>query len=97
MLGEYSSLDFPMPIAEVSSTATSAGCALVPVVPTLRWSPLPHQRHSRTDPSFVTQLIATAELIPQTCALRRATSTAYRCTASRNKMTLTGTRMRQIA
>ena len=59
------SLDFPMPIAEVSRIATSAGCALVPVVPTLRWSALPHQRRSRTDPSFVTQLIATAESIPQ--------------------------------
>jgi hypothetical protein len=91
------SLDFPMPVTEVRRTATSAGCALVTVVPTLRWSPLPHQCHLRTDPSFVTQLIATAELIPQTCALRRATSTAYRSTASRNQETLTGTRMRQIA
>jgi hypothetical protein len=52
-----------MLIGEASPIATSAGCALVPVVPTLRWSPLPHQRRSRTDPSFVTQLIATAELI----------------------------------
>jgi len=67
-----------MPIAEVSRIATSAECALVPVVRTLRWSPLPHQRRFRTDPSFVTQLIATAELIPQTCALRRATSTVDR-------------------
>jgi hypothetical protein len=52
---------------------------------------------SRTDPSFVTQLIATAESIPQTCALRRATSTAYRSTANRNQMTVMGARMRQIA
>jgi hypothetical protein len=88
-------LDFPMPIREVSRVATGAGCALVPVVPTLRWS-LPHQRRSRTDASFVTQLIATAELIPQTCALRRATSTAYRSTANRNQMTVTGARMREI-
>jgi len=86
-----------MPIAEVSRIATSAGCALVPVVPTLRWSPLPHQRSSRTDPSFVTQLIATAELIPQTCALRRTTTTAYRSTANRNRMTVTGSRMRHSA
>jgi hypothetical protein len=90
-------LDFPMTIAEVSRIATSAGCALVPVVPTLRWSPLPHQCRSGSDPSFVTQLIATAELIPQTSALRRATSTAYRSTANRNQMTVTGTRMRQSA
>jgi len=86
-----------MPIAEVSRIATSAGCALAPVVPTLRWSPLPHQCRPRTDPSFVAQLIATAELIPQTSALRRTTSTAYRSTASRNHVTLTGTRTRQIA
>jgi hypothetical protein len=85
-----------MPIAEVSRIATSAGCALVPVVPTLRRSPLP-QCHSRTDPSFVTQLLATAELIPQTCALRRTTTTAYRSTANRNQMTVTGSRMRHSA
>ena len=85
-----------MPIAEVSRIAISAGCALVPVVSTLRWSPLPHQRRSMTDPSFVTQLIATAELIPQTCSLRRATSTAYRSTANRIQITVTGARMRQI-
>jgi hypothetical protein len=35
-------------------------------------------------------------LIPQTCALRRATSTAYRSTANRHQMTLTGARMRGI-
>ena len=105
-----------MPIAEVSRIAASAGYgtrgtgntpaqeagnALVPVVGTLRWSPLPHQRHSRADPLFVTQLIATAELIPQTCALRRATPTealaAYRSTANQNQTTVTGARMRQIA
>jgi hypothetical protein len=86
-----------MPIAEVSRVATSAECALVPAVPTLRWSQLPHQRRFRTDASFVTQLIATAELIPQTCALGRATSTAFRCSDNRNRMTVTGARMRQIA
>jgi len=86
-----------MPIAEISRIATSAGRALVPVVPTLRWSPLPHQRRFRTDASFVTQLIATAELAPQTCALGRATSTAYCCSDNRNRMTMTGARMRQTA
>jgi hypothetical protein len=86
-----------MPIAEVSRIATSAGCALIPVVPILRWSPLPHRRRARTDPSFVTQLITTAESTLQTCSLQRATSTAYRSTANRNKMTVNGARMRQIA
>ena len=44
--------------------------ALVPLTPTLQW-----QRKfslTRPDPSFVTQLIATAEQLPQTRELRRA-------------------------
>ncbi|MFT4121406.1 hypothetical protein [Bradyrhizobium sp.] len=48
-----------------------AGTALVPLMPTLQWvhkAPLP-----RPDPSFVTQLIANAEHVPQTSRLRRAT------------------------
>ena len=46
--------------------------ALVPLAQELTWARkimLP-----RPDPSFVTQLIATAEQVPQTCNLRRATS-----------------------
>jgi hypothetical protein len=45
--------------------------ALVPVVPTIHWSGVPDQQMSRAD--FVTQLIATAEYVPQTRSLRRAT------------------------
>jgi len=44
--------------------------ALVPLAQELTWArkmPLP-----RPDPSFVTQLIATAEQVPQTRTLRRA-------------------------
>ncbi|MGV7217736.1 hypothetical protein [Bradyrhizobium sp. UFLA05-112] len=47
------------------------GTALVPLTPTLEWAHkvvvLP-----RPDPSFVTQLIANAEHVPQTSRLRRA-------------------------
>jgi hypothetical protein len=46
--------------------------ALVPVAQELTWArkmPLP-----RPDPSFVTQLIATAEQVPQTRTLRRAST-----------------------
>ena len=46
--------------------------ALVPLAQEVHWVcklPLP-----RPDPSFVTQLIATAEQVPQTRTLRRATS-----------------------
>jgi hypothetical protein len=45
--------------------------ALVPVVPAVHWSRVPEQSRSRAD--FVTQLIATAEHLPQTRCLRRAT------------------------
>jgi hypothetical protein len=48
------------------------GTALVPQLPTLQWvnkAPLP-----RPDPSFVAQLIANAEHLPQTSQLRRASS-----------------------
>lgn len=60
-------------------TENDPGTALVPMTPTLAWvhkAPLP-----RPDPSFVTQLIANAEHLPQTSRLRRATpedaQTAY--------------------
>ena len=53
-------------------TAEKPACvALVPVVPTVHWSRVPEQSRSRAD--FVTQLIATAEHLPQTRCLRRAT------------------------
>jgi len=45
--------------------------ALVPVTPSVHWSRVPEQRMSRAD--FVTQLIATAQYMPQTRSLRRAT------------------------
>src|ERR1039457_4275112 len=101
-----------MPIAEVSRIAASAGYgtrgtgntpaqeagnALVPVVEALRWSPLPHQRHSSADPLFVTPRSATAELLPQPSALRGAPRpgalAAYRPTPNQNQTTVTGARM----
>ncbi|WP_426612165.1 hypothetical protein [Bradyrhizobium sp. McL0616] len=48
------------------------GTALVPMLPTLAWAhkaPLP-----RPDPSFVAQLIANAEHLPQASRLRRGSS-----------------------
>jgi len=53
-------------------TDNGTGTALVPLLPTLQWvhkAPLP-----RPDPSFVTQLIANAEHLPQASRLRRASS-----------------------
>jgi len=75
----------------------NAGCALVPVVANLQWSPLPQRRRRWAEPSFVTQLIATAEWTPQTGASRRATSAAYGSTAKRNQITVAGTLIRRIA
>jgi len=70
--------------------------ALVPVVPTVRWSRVPNQRMSRAD--FVTQLIATAEYAPQTRSLRRATPADAQVAYSAQKRPAdgAGSRTRQI-
>ena len=57
---------------DVVTEVTPASTALVPVTTDVRWQPkisLP-----RPDPSFVPQLIATADLAPQTRVLRRGSS-----------------------
>lgn len=55
---------------QAGSGGEMASTALVPLTPTLQWAPkaiLPHP-----DPSFVTQLIANAEHVPQASRMRRA-------------------------
>lgn len=56
-----------------------AGVELVPVAQPVTWSPKPAT--PRPDPSFLAQLIATADQVPQTRSLRRASladaQTAY--------------------
>jgi hypothetical protein len=82
--------------------AKTAGVALVPIVAAPRkLAPIAHGL-ARPDPSFVTHLIAMAELSPQTRLLRRATpedvQAAYRSVANQNRtMSPPGIRMRQIA
>jgi hypothetical protein len=80
----------------VVADARPACVALVPVVSTVHWSAVPDQQLSRAD--FVAQLIATAEYVPQTRSLRRATpadaQTAYQ--ASQHHALGTGIRTRQI-
>lgn len=76
------------------------GCvALVPAVATVQWSRVPDQRLSRAD--FVTQLIATAEHVPQTCSLRRASpadaKAAYGARWHKAPAQVAGVRTRQIA
>jgi hypothetical protein len=78
------------------SAKKSACVALVPVIPSEQW-PRNHRRWSPNS-TFVTHLIATAEHVPQTCGLRRASPadarTAYN--ARRSPVRDTGGRTRQI-
>lgn len=68
-----------------AAQATVSGVALTPTAPSARTAPA-SLRSPRPDPSFIIQLIATAEQAPQTRALRRAdvadVQTAYRKAAS---------------
>jgi hypothetical protein len=95
-----SSNDRPEPTVDDSVLAgeKSACVALVPVVPSLHWSGVPDQRLSRAD--FVTQLIATAEHVPQTRSLRRASpadaKAAYGARWHRGPVQDSGGRTRQI-
>jgi len=80
----------------VLSGAKADCVALVPVVASAQWTPIPPL--SRANSTFVTQLIATAEHMPQTRSLRRATAadaqTAYR--ANQQPIQGAGIRTRQI-
>jgi hypothetical protein len=72
--GEFVDLDEPL------------HAALVPVTEALHWTPRPAPR---PDPTFVAQLIATADQAPQTRRLRRASladaHTAYGAGQSRRR------------
>jgi hypothetical protein len=80
----------------VFSDVEPACVALVPVVASAQWS-IPSQL-SRPNSIFVTHLIATAEQVPQTRSLRRATAadaqTAY--SVNRHALQGAGLRTRQI-
>ena len=74
-------IDQPEPLlGDASLGTTEPDCVdLVALTPTVHW--LPKRPMPRPDPSFVTQLIATAAQAPQTRNLRRASladaQTAY--------------------
>jgi hypothetical protein len=77
-------------------TETGTGTALVPLTPALHWihkAPL-----SRPDPSFVTQLIANAEHLPQASRLRRASSEdAQMAYGTKRPLSSVTARTRQVA
>jgi hypothetical protein len=73
------------------------GTAVVPLTPTLEWVhkviPLP-----RPDPSFVTQLIANAEHLPQASRLRRGSSEdAQMAYGGKRPLSSVTSRTRQVA
>jgi hypothetical protein len=72
--------------------------ALVPMVIPVQWSGIPHHLLTRSNSTFVTHLIATAEQVPQARSLRRATPadalSAY--SANQHRVQGAGIRARQI-
>jgi hypothetical protein len=66
--------------------------ALVPMVTSAQWSQIPQL--SRSDSTFVAHLIATAEHVPQTCSVRRATPADAQSAYSANQHRLQGAGMR---
>ena len=81
---------------QIEETTREASTALVPLTPVLqlvRKVPL-----TRPDPSFVTQLIANAEHVPQTSRLRRASSEDARIAyGSKHPLPSVSARTRQVA
>jgi hypothetical protein len=83
-------------VDEINEATREASTALVPLTPVLQFvrkMPL-----TRPDPSFVTQLIANAEHVPQASRLRRGSSedarTAY---GSKRPLPSVSSRTRQVA
>jgi hypothetical protein len=82
----------------VLADAKPACVALVPMVAAAKWSRVSSSQLSLSDATFVAHLIATAEHVPQTRSLRRASPadalTAYN--TNRHKFQGAGMRARQI-
>ena len=104
-IGELSRVALSAPYAtrEVSAAPAPAGLsdnALVPVATMARRTALADQNRSLSGAPFLTHLIATAEQIPQTRTLRRATpaeaQAAYR-SAPQNAAAVTGVKVWQKA
>jgi hypothetical protein len=78
------------------NSESGTGTALVPLMPTLQW--VRKAALSRPDPSFVTQLIANAEHLPQAGRLRRASSQdAQMAYGAKRPLSSVAARTRQVA
>ncbi|MGY4233242.1 hypothetical protein ACVIIW_002189 [Bradyrhizobium sp. USDA 4449] len=81
---------------QIEETTREASTALVPLTPVLQWvrkMPL-----TRPDPSFVAQLIANAEHVPQASRLRRGSSEDARMAyGSKLPLPSVSARTRQVA
>ena len=75
--------------------------ALVPMVTAAKWSRISNAQLSLSNSTFVAHLIATAEHVPQTRSLRRATpadaQAAYRSVKDHNHPATTGLRTKQTS
>jgi hypothetical protein len=70
--------------------------ALVPIVTAAKWSPISSSQLSLSNSIFVAHLIATAEHVPQTRSLRRATPADALTAYSANRHRLDGAGMRRV-
>ena len=81
---------------QIEQTTREASTALVPLTPVLQL--VRKVRLTRPDPSFVTQLIANAEHLPQACRLRRGSSDDARMAyGSKHPLGSVISRTRQVA
>jgi hypothetical protein len=74
--------------------AKPACVALVPIVTAAKWSQISVSQLSLSNSTFIAHLIATAEHVPQTRSLRRATPADAQSAYSTNQHRLHGTGMR---
>ena len=81
---------------QIEETTREAGTALVPLTPVLQW--VRKGSLTRPDPSFVTQLIANAEHLPQASRLRRCSSEDARMAyGAKRPLPSVSSRTRQVA
>jgi hypothetical protein len=78
----------------VLADAKPACVALVPMVAAAKWSRVSSSQLSLSDATFVAHLIATAEHVPQTRSLRRATPADAQSAYSTNQHRLQGAGIR---